>query len=114
MKGFVLLAFLAFGCVNNSMVADHPVKAILVFRGLKNLNGKYQLWFQDKKNKSYYFNPQRSNTEPYVFFSTSADGSLKENEKIRGSWFFVSYTQLNPNKTVEKIITKLKEYKDTK
>jgi len=114
MKRVVFLAFLAFAFASNSMVADKPIKAILVFKGLKNINGKYQLWFQDKKNRPYYFNPQRSVTEPYVFFSTAADGSLKENEKIRGSWFEVTYSIVKNGAATENLITTLDARGETK
>jgi hypothetical protein len=113
MKGLVVLALLLMS-MNNSPVTPKAAKATLVFKGLRNNEGSWQLWFADKKNSSYYFNAQRSNTEPYVFYSTAADGSLKENEKIRGSWFLVSYTILLVGKTAEKIITHVETITESK
>lgn len=114
MKGLVILAFLALAGAGNSKVVENPLKVVVVFKGLKKLNGNYQLWFQDKKNKSYYFNPQRSNTAPYVFFSTGAEGSLKENEKLRGSWFLVTYSIMKTGISTEKIISRLETTGSTK
>jgi hypothetical protein len=101
---FVLLIFVVAGA---NLFAKKVTKAELVFKGMKNTTGNWELNFADKKNKSYQFNAQRSNTEPYVFYSTAADGSLNENEKIKGSWFLVSYTNLLVSKTSIKIITRV-------
>ena len=91
-------------CTN--LVAQKTIKATLVFKGIENKDGGWQLCFVDKKNKAYQFNAQRSNTTPFVFYSTGADGSLKENEKVKGNWFLISYTISQAGKTAEKIITR--------
>jgi hypothetical protein len=113
MKGLVVLALLLVS-MNNSPVPPETIKATLVFKGLQNKEGRWQLWFADKKNSSYFFNAQRSNTEPYVFYSTATDGSLKENEKIKGGWFLVSYSILKVGKNTEKIINNVKEITGSK
>ena len=104
MKLFVLLII---GVAGINLFAKKVTKAELIFMGLQNTGGTWQLEFADKKNKAYQFNAKRSNTEPFVFFSTAADGSLNENEKIKGTWFLVSYTNLLVGKTSVKIITKV-------
>ena len=90
-------------CTN--LVAQEIIKATLVFKGIQNTAGGWQLNFVNKKNKAYQFNAQRSNTTPFVFYNTGADGSLKENEKVKGNWFLISYTISQAGKTAEKIIT---------
>ena len=98
----VLLLFVG---INTNLRAQKILKATLVFKGIQNKEGSWQLCFVDKKNTAYCFNTQRSNTIPYVFYSTATEGSYKENEKIKGAWFLVSYTILRTNKIFEKIIT---------
>ena len=91
--------------MNINLSAQQTIKARLIFKGIQNTAGGWQLNFDNKKKQSYRFNAQRSNTTPYVFYSTGVDGSLKENEKVRGSWFFISYTISKSGKPAEKIIT---------
>ncbi len=91
--------------LNVDVQAQKIIKAELVFKGIKKISGNWQLWFTDRKNKPYLFNPQRSNTAPYIFYHTEGDGSLKENEKVKNNWFRISYTNLLHDKTVSKIIT---------
>lgn len=93
--------------MNTNPAAQKTIKATLVFTGLQNKEGSWQLCFANKKNMAYCFNAKRSNTAPYVFYSTAPDGSLKENEKIKGTWFLVSYTILKVGKSKEKIITQV-------
>lgn len=88
-------------------MAAKITKGELVFKGIQNTGGSWQLMFADKKNKAYQFNAKRSNTEPFVFYSTTVDGSLIENEKIKGSWFLVSYINSVVGKISVKIITKV-------
>ena len=111
MKTIVVL--LLFVGLNTNLGAQKILKVTLVFTGIQNVAGpqgsasSWQICFTDKKNTAYCFNTQRSNTAPYVFYSTAADGSLNENEKIKGTWFLVSYTNLLVGKTSVKIITKV-------
>ena len=67
--------------LNNDAPAQKIIKAELVFKGIKNVLGEWQLWFADRKYKGYVFSVPRSNTAPYIFYTTEPDGSLKENEK---------------------------------
>lgn len=94
--------------IHANLIAQKIIKAELVFKGIQNKENNWQLCFEDKKKKPYCFNAQRSNTEPYIFYSTSPDGSLKENEKVMDTWFLISYTILKTDKTTEKIITQVK------
>ena len=105
MKQIVILLLIV--CMNTNLEAQKITKATLVFKGLQNVASRWQICFADKKNSSYCFNVQWSNTTPYVFYSTAADGSLKENEKMKGGWFLVSYTISKTNKTNEKTITRV-------
>ena len=89
-------------------MAQKISKVELVFKGIQHVSNGGQLCFADSKNKIYLFNAQRSNTSPYVLYSTASDGSLNENEKIKGTRFLVSYTILKADKTTEKIITQVK------
>ncbi len=101
---FILLIFLVTGY---HAAAEKVTKAALVYKGIQNIGGHWQLCFEDKKAKHICFNAPRSNTEPYILYTTAADGSLKENEKVKGLWFWVSYTVWVHGKEAEKIITKL-------
>jgi hypothetical protein len=114
MKGLVVLALLLFSGVNNNQMDKKITKLTLVFNGIQNKEGSWKLWFENKKDSSYYFNAKRSNTEPYVFYTTAADGSLKENEKIKGSWFVVSYSILKVGNVIEKIIARVESLPDIK
>lgn len=88
--------------------AQKIMKAELIFKEVKNVSGEWLLCFADRKAQGYIFSVSRSNTAPYIFYSTSPDGSLKENEKVKDTWFLVSYTVLKTDKTSEKIITQVK------
>lgn len=101
---FVLLIFLVTGY---HAAAEKITKAELVFKGIQNTGGNWQLCFEDKKGKPVCFNATRSNTEPYILYTTATDGSLRENEKVKGLWFLVSYTVWVNGKLPEKIVTKL-------
>ena len=103
---FVLLLFLAFG---HHAAAEKVTKAALVYKGIQNIGGNWQLCFEDKKGKSICFKATRSNTEPYILYTTAADGSLRENDKVKGLWFWVSYMVWVNGKVAEKVITELKE-----
>lgn len=92
--------------MSNDVPAQKIMKAELTFKGIKNISGEWQLWFTDRKYKGYIFSVPRSNTAPYIFYSTGPHGNLKENEKVRGSWFIISYTTLQTGKTTKKIIIK--------
>ena len=100
--------------MNTNPAGQKTIKAKLVFTGLQNVGGSWQLCFADKKNTAYCFNTQRSNTTPYVFYSTAAGGSLTENEKVKGSWFLVSYGILKVGGRTEKIITRVEAIPGTK
>jgi hypothetical protein len=86
-------------------LAQKQRKATLVFTGVQREQSAWQLCFQDRWNKRWCFNAQRSRTDPYVFFRTNGDGSLKENDKVKGSWFLVSYAMVRDRKQIERIIT---------
>ncbi len=90
--------------LNNDAPAQKIIKAELLFKGIKNVSGQWQLCFTDRKYKGYLFSVPRSNTAPYIFYSTGPDGSLKENEKVKGSRFMVSFASLQDGKTVSNII----------
>lgn len=99
---------LLFATMNREVPVQKIIKAELVFKGIKNVSGEWQLLFTDRKYNGYVFSVPRSNTSPYIFYSTDADGSLKENEKVKGAWFLISYTTIKTDKTAEKIITQVK------
>ena len=92
-------------------VAQKTVKKDLVFKGIENTREGWQLKFADKNNSNWYFNAERSNTEPYVLYSRGEDGSLKVNEKIKNNWFIINYFILKAGKMEEKIIIKVEEKK---
>jgi hypothetical protein len=88
-------------------MAQKIIKATLVFIGLKKEGGNWKLCFANKNDSIFLFNAQQSNTTPYVFYNTAADKSLKENEKIKGSWFVISYLIYETGKKQQKIITRI-------
>jgi len=100
-----MIITLLLASIHANLLAQKIIKAELVFKGIQNKENSWQLCFEDRKGKSFCFNTQRSNTEPYVFYSTEADGSLKENEKVKEGWFLVSYTFFKTGNKTEKIIT---------
>lgn len=106
-KSILVLALLLI-TFSNGARAQKIIKAELVFKGIINTSGEWQLSFADRKSQEYFFSISHSNTAPYIFCSTAADGSLKENEKIKDTWFLISYMVLKTDKTNEKIITQVK------
>ncbi len=64
--------------MNVDVRAQKIIKAELVFKGIQNVSGNLQLWFTDRKNKAYLFNPQHSNTAPYIFYSTEGGWQFKD------------------------------------
>jgi hypothetical protein len=110
----ILFTTLLLAAFSFALQAQKILKAELIFTGLQNKENTWELCFKDRKKKSYCFNAQRSYTEPYIFYSTSTDGSLKENEKVKGSWFLVSYTILQNTKSPEKILTQVKLITESK
>lgn len=97
--------------MQGSINAQQVQKRELLYKGLQNKTNTWQLVFEDKKKKTWYFNVQHSNTVPYIFYTTDVDGSLKENEKINGSWFWISYTMLQIGNVAEKMIVKTEAVK---
>ena len=95
---------LIFVIADSNLFAAKLTKHLLVFKGMQNAGGISKLVFADKKNKIYLFRAKGSHTEPFVFFSTAVDGSLNENQKIMGKWFWVSYRNLRVGQFPEKII----------
>ena len=89
----------------SSLFGAKITKQFLVYKGIQNSGGIWELVFADKRNKVHLFDAKSSNTFPYVFFSTAADGSLSENEKVRGSWFWVRNDQVMVGKILVKRIT---------
>jgi len=110
----LVLVMLILVATGSEAVAQKVYKANLVFKGIENTNGGWQLKFADKKNKTYFFNTHRSNTEPYIFYSRAEDGGLKVNEKIKNNWFSVSYFILKTGIKEERIITKVETITEPK
>ena len=106
MKQMIVLALMLIG-VAADLKAQKILKATLAFKGVQYEEGAWQLCFTDRKAEAWCFDAKHSETAPYVFYSTGADGSLKENEKVKNMWFLVSYAVLTNGKTKEKIITSL-------
>ncbi len=102
-----ILFFLLCIVLQGSTTAQQVQKKELLYKGIQNKENNWELVFEDKKKKPWYFNLQHSNTAPYIFYTTDVDGSLKENEKIKGSWFWISYTAYVPGKNSEKVILKV-------
>lgn len=107
-----ILFFLLCIVLQGNVAAQQLQKKELMYKGLQNKANNWELVFEDKKKKPWYFNVQHSNTTPYIFFTTDADGTLKENEKIKGSWFWISYTTLEVGKVAEKMIVKAEAIKN--
>ena len=110
----LLVAFvLMSAAIDIKLLTVETIKAELVFKGIQNSAGRWQLIFDDRKRKTYQFNAKRSNTEPFVFYTTGVDGSLNENEKIKGSWFLVSYNMAS-GRNNENLITKVEAMRGAK
>ena len=107
MKLVLILALFSFLDAGIKPVAENIIRMKLAFKGIENTGGTPELVFLDKKNKPLRFNAQHSKTAPYVFYSKAEDGSLVENEKIKGSWFMVSYTIFGTGREAEKVIVKV-------
>ncbi|MBP6432928.1 MAG: hypothetical protein KA319_14290 [Ferruginibacter sp.] len=107
-----ILLFLLCIVLLGNIAAQQLQKKELLYKGLQNKANHWELVFEDKKKKPWYFNVQHSNTAPYIFYTTDVDGSLKENEKIKGSWFWISYTVLEVGKVAEKMIVRAEAVKN--
>lgn len=106
-----LLFLLLLMGLSVSLKSQKIIKVELVFKTVQVKEGKCTLEFTDHKNKAYSFNAQRSNTAPYIFYSTSGDGSVRENEKIKGVWFLISYTFFQAGKARENMLLAIEEIK---
>lgn len=109
MKLLLILALFSFFTADAKTVTEKIVKLRLAYKGMENTGRNGELVFVDKNNRSFRFNAQHSKTTPYIFYSKASDGSLVENEKIKGSWFLISYIIFGTGREAEKVIVKVED-----
>lgn len=109
-----LLLLLLTLSLSVTLRSQRILKAELVFKGAVIKECKCQLESTDRRNRVYTFNAQRSITATYIFYTTAADGGIKENEKVKVLWFLVSYTVLQAGKVKQNVIIKVEEIKQKK
>lgn len=106
MKSFLFIFVLC--CLLNTKGFAQQAITVTFSDVIKRDNTLY-LQFTDVQKKEWLFNALKSETAPFVFYSTDHSGNITVNPAIRNLHFSIRYTQVTSKGHKENWITGIKE-----
>jgi hypothetical protein len=106
MKPFLLLLYLFFS--PDTTMYEEQILIAKFTDAIKKENILY-LQFTDTKKKQWLFNAIKSETTPYVFYTTELNGNIIINPAIRNHRFSIRYKKVESRGRKENWIISLRE-----